>query len=210
MRAITWKRVGLAATVVVVGGTLAATGRAAARADGATPEPLGAQQPHGCLANQNHAALLTQAQSLTYGTTGGSEDTQVLWWYRIQDNPNSGIVPGPKGTVWPEDNAHTRTLDANGIIVAKVEIEVGKGRGGYQKLGLPEGISYVKVCRQMTGGIYLLHGLIIPESGSLKKVPRAEFNNNRGRSPVAKALWEWDPRDDHLCMSCGIWWCELW
>lgn len=209
MRVITWKHVGIAAAVVAVGSIFAVTGRAATRADEAPPELQRAQQPHGCLLDQtNKESLLAQARSFTYGTTRGSEDTQVLWWFRIPGDPNSGLVAGPEATASPEDSARTRTLDSNGIFVGRVEIERGHGRDGYPELGFPEGISYVKICRQTTGSTYQLHALIIPESGELRQ-GRVRHNADRDYSPVAKALWEWDPKDDHLCWTCGPWWCEL-
>lgn len=209
MRVTTWKRVGLAAAVVAVSGTLAATGRVAGLAGGATAEPLsGEALQHGCLPGQAKPPLLAYAQSLSYGTLRGSGDNQVLWWLSNPADPNS-FQAGPEGRILPEDNSHTGMLDAAGRIVAKVWIEGGHGQAGYPKLNLPEGWSYIKICRTTTPN--KLWALVIPESPlPLRPHPNVREHTPPRTSPVAKALWEWDPRDDHMCMTCAQnMWCEL-
>ena len=210
---ITWKRVGLATTFVVLGGVFALTGPVAGLAGPAAPEPQGARNAvNGCVADETlHQAYLDSARiGRTYGTQRGSSDSQVLWWYKIPLNPRSGLVPGPRATVWPEDDSHEESVTVSGRYVAKVEIEGGHGRRGYPKLGLPEGFSYVKICGEPDGPVSNWVALVIPEDTvKALRQRKVKWNQKREHSPVAKALWYWQATDDHMCLTCGNRWCEL-
>ena len=202
MRVTTWKAVGLTAVVVTVGSALIFTGKLAGVTGPGEPQAL-SSIPDGCKpggSDDRHASLIAEGKSLTYGSAA----TQTLWW----PGPGGKKVRGPEAKIWSAENS-TDSLDDAGRIVARIWIEFGHGRRGYPTLTLPEGTSWVKICK--TTMPEKLWALIIPldQSVPLKPHPQVDRNNDREPARGPMAQWEYVPEDDHACFTCGGYWCRM-
>jgi hypothetical protein len=165
------------------------------------------------------AAVYAYAGTLTYDTTHSAVDEQ---WLEVWDSANGRVdsIIGPRAKIEPAKNSHrnnrraiTGTGPGKGRIVARITVEGDKyrGGGGYEKLKLPVGVSYLWIDnRREEGDSVTARALIItPTSADSLRHVLLSKSGFRWTSH-AEARWQFHPNDPCICQSCMTHtWCQV-
>lgn len=208
-----WTFIRVSATAGVTAILLLVAGVYAGQVGNGTTAPVGITDP---LNPDQAGALLRYAESLEYASEHHAMDED---WLEVKP-PRADTVDsiiGPRARVFPERRSHRNSRadlgPGAGRIVARFEVEADRFRGGrgYDKLGLPVGVSYLWIDNVRPEGDTVPARAIIVSSTGAREVPNGVFLSlGKDYASHAQARWQFDPADPCVCESC-VWhhWCRV-